>query len=173
MNTTFFIFLVLCLFGTTIRTGYEILKKADGLDPRNKVIFSVVFAGMILLLTSWLFLGPNDPWQLRLPTIVHWLGLVLVAIGLILAFGGLIQLRGLENIDHLVTNGLYSKFRHPMYTGFVLWISGWILFFGAGVSLLAGVFCICNILYWRHLEELKMTADYGEEYRSYQLRSWF
>lgn len=173
MNATFYLFLGLCLLGTTIRTTYEILKKAGRLDPRNKGIFSVVFAGMILLLTSWIFLGPNDPWRLNLPPGIRWLGLALVAAGFILAFGGMIQLRGLENIDHLVTSGLYSKFRHPMYTGFILWITGWIIYFDAGASLLVGLVCVGNIFFWRHLEEEKMIADYGEEYRTYQTRSWF
>ena len=173
MNTTYILLLGLCLLGTAIRTVYEILKKVGRLDPRNKAIFSMVFAAMILLLTSWIFLGPNDPWHVNLPTVVRWLGLVLVAAGLILAFGGLIQLRGLENIDHLVTSGFYSKFRHPMYTGFILWISGWIIYFGAGASLLIGMVCVGNILFWRYLEEEKMIADYGEEYRTYQAHSWF
>ncbi len=37
----------------------------------------------------------------------------------------MIQLKGLENINHLVTTGLFSKIRHPMYDGFILWILGW------------------------------------------------
>lgn len=46
----------------------------------------------------------------------------LTALALVLAIGGLVQLRGLENIDHLVTTGLYSRIRHPMYVGFILFL---------------------------------------------------
>jgi len=85
----------------------------------------VVFAAMCLMLLSWHFLGPLDPLLLSLPGIVRRVGLAGWVVGLDLAVGGVIQLRGLENIDHLVTSGLFSRLRHPMYTGFVLWILGW------------------------------------------------
>ena len=56
-------------------------------------------------------------------------------LGLGLALGGLFQLKGLENIDRLVTSGLFAKIRHPMYTGFILWILGWVIRYGALASL--------------------------------------
>jgi methanethiol S-methyltransferase len=78
-----------------------------------------------------------------------------------------------ENIDHLVTNGLFSKLRHPMYTGFMLWILGWAIFWGAMLSLLIGILCIANILFWRSLEEKKLVSVYGEAYKEYRLGTWF
>ena len=82
-------------------------------------------------------------------------------------------MRGLENIDHLVTTGLFSRLRHPMYVGFILWILGWVVRYGAVVSLAAGVLCIGNILYWRQLEERALESQYGEDYRSYRRATWF
>jgi protein-S-isoprenylcysteine O-methyltransferase Ste14 len=107
------------------------------------------------------------------PETIHLIGLALFILGFILAVGALAQLRGLENIDHLVTSGIFSFIRHPMYTGFILWIIGLSLYHGAFISLLIGFFGIANILYWRQLEENKLESIYGEEYLLLRNRTWF
>jgi len=173
VSTTYLVFVALCLIGLATRTGYELLKKAGKVNPRNKVVFSVMFVGMTLMLTSWSIMCPSDPWRVGLPAGVRWVGLGAWVAGLGIALGGLVQLRGVENIDHLVTSGLFSKIRHPMYTGFFLWILGWVIFYGAAVSLIVGLVCIGNIFYWRRLEEEKLASDYGEAYRRYRATTWF
>jgi protein-S-isoprenylcysteine O-methyltransferase Ste14 len=114
--------------------------------------------------------GPLTP---ALPDLVRWIGLGALIAGLGLALGALAQLRGVENIDHLVTGGLFSKLRHPMYAGFILWILGWAIFQGAAVSLVVGLVGIGNILYWRRLEEADMGSRYGQTYRRYCQGTWF
>jgi protein-S-isoprenylcysteine O-methyltransferase Ste14 len=78
-----------------------------------------------------------------------------------------------ENIDHLVTSGLFSRIRHPMYTGFILWILGWVFFYGAATSLIVALVCIGNILYWRQIEEKNLVSAYGEAYLRYRMKTWF
>jgi protein-S-isoprenylcysteine O-methyltransferase Ste14 len=173
MHSTYLTLAGLCLISLTIRTVYEVLKKAGRLDTKNKTTFAVVFVAMCAMLASWPVMCPLDPWPIALPEGVRWIGLGVAVAGLALAFGGLVQLRGVENIDHLVTTGLFARLRHPMYAGFILWIAGWVLRHGAGVSLALGLLCIGNVLYWRHLEERAMEAQYGETYRTYRRRTWF
>jgi protein-S-isoprenylcysteine O-methyltransferase Ste14 len=60
-----------------------------------------------------------------------------------------------------------------MYTGFILWIFGWVLAFGAGVSAFAGLACIGDVLFWRYLEENQLAAAYGTEYKEYRKQTWF
>jgi protein-S-isoprenylcysteine O-methyltransferase Ste14 len=172
MDNTYLILVGLCLLGLTIRTGYEALKKAGRVDPENKPLFFVVFVAMCTMLASWPFMCPRDPWRITVPGVVRWIGLLAVAVALALAFGGLVLLRGLENIDHLVTTGLYSKLRHPMYAGFILWIVGWVVCYGAVGSAIIALICIGNILYWRFLEESALESRYGEDYRSYRRTTW-
>ena len=104
---------------------------------------------------------------------MRWIGFGAAAAGAALAVGGLLQLRGLENIDHLVTTGLYSRLRHPMYAGFVLWIGGWVMAHGAVVSACVGLAAIGNVLYWKHLEEDALESLFGEDYRAYRRATWF
>lgn len=173
MNNDFYLFLGLFLVGLTIRNIYELLKKAQRITADNKVAFTVVFAAMGLMWASWFIMCPLDPTHLSLPEGVRWVGLAMLILGLGLSIGALVQLKGVENIKRLVTTGLFSKLRHPMYVGFILWICGWSIYQGAALSLIPGFLGIGSILYWRRLEEHDLESRYGEDYRQYRARSWF
>lgn len=168
MDSTFIVAAGLCLAGVALRSTYEALKKAGRVDPGKGVTFALVFVGMGAFLSSWPVMCPLDPWRIALPDVVRWIGTALVAAGSAVAVAGLVHLRGVENIDHLVTTGLYSWLRHPMYAGFVLWIAGWVIRHGAIGCAVLGLACTANILYWRHLEEDALEAQYGEAYRAYR-----
>jgi protein-S-isoprenylcysteine O-methyltransferase Ste14 len=172
-NNSFFLSLSLFLISLAVRASYELLKKARKINPENKSLVAVIFVVMVVLWLSWFNMCPIDPWRQKVPGGLEWIGLGAVILGLGLALGALVQLRGVENITHLVTNGLFARIRHPMYTGFMLWIFGWSLYHGAFVSLVFGMIGIANILYWRHLEEGRLESAYGDSYRKYRLQTWF
>ncbi|MBI5020231.1 MAG: hypothetical protein HZB59_02250 [Ignavibacteriales bacterium] len=173
MQNSYIVLLVIFLVCVSLRTGYELLKEARKIDPENKLIFTLIFSTMCALWVSWFALCTLDPALFNIPKMVRWSGLGLHIAGMILAVGALIQLKGLENIKHLVTNGFFSKIRHPMYTGFCFWIIGWSLFNNAVVSLLVGMIGMVNIFYWRHLEETRLLRQFGDTYRRYRLTTWF
>jgi protein-S-isoprenylcysteine O-methyltransferase Ste14 len=173
MHTPYIVVAALCLISLVIRTSYELLKKSGRVNQNNKAAIAFVFLAMCMMLSSWCFMCPNDPWRIGLPHAVRLSGIGVIAAGLVIALAGMVQLRGVENIDHLVTDGIFSKIRHPMYLGFILWILGWATYYGAVASLIAGLMCIGNILYWRRLEEKKLVADYGEAYLEYRKGTWF
>ena len=161
---------VLCV---ATRTTYELAKKAERVDASRTFLLALVFVAMFLLWTSWFVMCPRDPWAFRLPSIARWAGLGVVVAGWGLAIGALVQLRGVENIDHLVTTGLFARIRHPMYMGFVFWILGWAVYNGAALCLIVGVLAIGNIAYWSLLEDAALEATYGEQYRDYRQGTWF
>lgn len=173
MQTGYFILVGLYFLGLVTRTVYELWKKTGRIDPKNKIIFAIVFAAMCLMWASWFGLCPLDPFRLVVLPAVKWLGFGLFVVGLVLAIGGMIQLRGVENIDHLVTTSLFAKIRHPMYTGFLLWIFGWAIYHGALLSLLFGLAAVGDILFWRALEEKNLLVEYGDVYLAYRKRTWF
>jgi protein-S-isoprenylcysteine O-methyltransferase Ste14 len=173
MTRTFLGLVALYLAALTVRTSYELLKKAGRVDPTSRALFVMILLDMIVLWASWFAACSVDPVRLALPSIVHRSGLAVLLAGLVLAVGALIQLRGVEHIDHLVTTGLFGRVRHPMYLGFTLWILGWAVFQGAVVGFAAGLVGIAHILLWRRLEERYLEACYGEAYRAYRMRTWF
>jgi protein-S-isoprenylcysteine O-methyltransferase Ste14 len=169
----YFIFVGLFLIALIIRFGYERLKKTGRINPKNVILFIMILLTMCILWVSWFCLCPLDPSKIPLPDVLHWTGLGIFIAGLILAFGALIQLRGVENINHLITTGFFSKIRHPMYLGFIFWIFGWAIFHDAVLSLAFGFVGIGNILYWRKLEDADLAARYGDDYREYRKNTWF
>ena len=173
MDVTFLIPAVLFLLCLAIRAIYERLKEAHKINLESKPIFIMIFSVMCVLWISWFSLCPSDPFRIDVPPVLRWIGFAIFGFGLFLAFGALIQLRGVENINHLVTTGIFKKFRHPMYVGFISWIVGWSVYHGAFVSLTIGLVGIVSVLWWRHLEEIRLSVQFGNAYEQYRLLTWF
>jgi protein-S-isoprenylcysteine O-methyltransferase Ste14 len=173
MNPTYLIVAAACVIALAIRTTFELLQERGRVHPRNKAVFALVFVAMVVMLVSWPVMCPLDPKRVALPALVRWIGLGAATAGLLLAVGSIVQLRGVANIDHLVTTGLYSRLAHPMYAGFLLWIAGWVMAYGAVISLAVGLVAIGCVLSWRRLEDVALESSYGEDYRSYRGRTWF
>jgi protein-S-isoprenylcysteine O-methyltransferase Ste14 len=173
MDIRYLIPAVLFLLCLAIRNVYESLKEARKINPESKPIFAFIFTAMCVLWLSWFSLCPGDPFRADFPWPVRWFGLAIFIMGTILAVGALIQLRGVENIDHLVTRGLYAKFRHPMYLGFIAWIVGWSIYHGALVSMVIGLIGIASASWWRGLEETRLEKQFGDAYEHYRRTTWF
>lgn len=170
---SYWVYFILFIAGLAVRNTYEALKKTDRIIPGRKAPLVIVIIAMCVLWISWFAMCPEDPVKIPLPAIINWLGLGLVILGTGLALGALYQLRGVENIDHLVTTGLFAFIRHPMYTGFILWIAGCVLYHSALLSSLAGLLGIAGITYWARREDEILELRYGEEYRRYRRKTRF
>jgi protein-S-isoprenylcysteine O-methyltransferase Ste14 len=73
----------------------------------------------------------------------------------------------------LVTRGLYSKIRNPIYTFGSLFLVGCILVLGRPIMLLSFA-AIVPLQLWRARKEAQvLEAKFGEEYRAYRARTWF
>ncbi len=173
MTSRFLLPAVLFLVCLMLRNIYERMKDAEKIRPDNKPVFIMIFISMCVLWMSWFILCPADPRPAGLPVFFRWLGLMIFLTGSILAVGALAQLRGVENIDHLVTAGLFRKLRHPMYTGFICWILGWSVYHDALISLAVGLPGIASILWWRHLEDGRLEEQFADSYRQYRRTTWF
>ena len=71
----------------------------------------------------------------------------------------------------LITSGVYSRVRHPMYTAVITSLGGYALYFG---SLWALPFWLgCTILYIiKAVKEERLLAEHYPEYEDYRRRSW-
>ena len=73
----------------------------------------------------------------------------------------------------LVTRGLYSRIRNPIYVFGSLFIVGYILLLERPVSLLIFALII-PLQIWRVGKEAQvLEAKFGEDYRAYRARTWF
>jgi protein-S-isoprenylcysteine O-methyltransferase Ste14 len=116
---------------------------------------------MGLLWTSWFELCRVDIYRINLPGIVRYLGISLVGIGIILFLIALLTIKSLESYEgDLITKGIYSKIRHPMYLGFILWLFGFPVYNGALFSFILSFAFIMNVLFWRYLEEKELERRF-------------
>ena len=73
----------------------------------------------------------------------------------------------------LVTGGLYSRIRNPIYVFGALTIAGIILFAGAPKLLWVLAAHIPLQVYRARKEARVLAARFGDEYRAYKARTWF
>lgn len=111
-----------------------------------------------------------DPIKMSI-SLAKYFGLILFLAGLALIILSHIKIEGFES-DELITTGVYSKIRHPMYLGFILWIIGFPVFMQSLITLASSVIWIPQIMYWKASEERKLEKKY-KEYKEYKKKTLF
>ena len=107
-------------------------------------------------------------------------GMILMAVGFVLAFTGLRTLVGnrttpsptkIDRAKKLVTSGLYQFSRNPMYLGMVIFLIGWTVLLG-NLWLLAGPigFALYINRFQIKPEEQMMATKFGSNYDAYKSR---
>jgi protein-S-isoprenylcysteine O-methyltransferase Ste14 len=73
----------------------------------------------------------------------------------------------------LVTSGIYSKIRHPVYVfGSVAWVGALLPMLG-WQALIVGLIIVAIEIVRARREERVMAAMFGPEYADYRSRTWF
>jgi protein-S-isoprenylcysteine O-methyltransferase Ste14 len=159
-NKLFFAAVTVCIITHIVRLVYEILKDKKKLNP-GKLSFAIIFSNMMLLWASWFALCSLDPINIPIAGIIRYAGISLAVTGLIIFLTGLLTIKTLESFEgDLITNGIYSKIRHPMYSGFILWLIGFPVYFGGVISLVLAFIFMMNVLFWRYLEEKELEKRF-------------
>jgi protein-S-isoprenylcysteine O-methyltransferase Ste14 len=134
----------------------------------NAVTLLVGLGGVAYLLAIY----RNQPWNaIRIAGAL--IGLPSVAL-LILAryqLGGSFSMRARANA--LVTHGLYSRIRNPIYVFGGLVLAACCLYFNRPRYLLAFVVLVPLQIRRARQEEKVLAAKFGDEYRQYKQRTWF
>jgi len=163
----FLALVIVCILTHIVRLVYEILKHKQVLKP-GKLSFVIILINMIILWVSWVLLCRYDIYKIEIPEIIRYTGISLAFVGIIVFLTGLYTIKTLESYEgDLITTGIYSKIRHPMYLAFIIWLLGFPVFFEAIFSLILSVVFIANILLWRYLEEKELEKRFPAypEYR--------
>jgi protein-S-isoprenylcysteine O-methyltransferase Ste14 len=128
---------------------------------------------MLVLWVSWFALCSTDIYTIKLPDFINYFGLLLSLTGGIFFITALLTIKTLETYDgDLIIKGIYSRIRHPMYLGFILWSIGPPIYFGAVFSFILSFFFIGNILFWRYLEEIELDKRFPD-YKVYKTKTVF
>ena len=73
----------------------------------------------------------------------------------------------------LVSHGVYSKIRNPVYVFGTIFISGMILWLGRPILLLILVVIIPMQILRARKEAQVLEAKFGDDYREYRAKTWF
>lgn len=116
--------------------------------------------------------------QFSTGAILRSIGGIMIVLGVTLAIWGRVTL-GQAFTSSLspkgfVTTGIYSKLRHPMYTGGVLFFIGCGFLFQSIVGLiLTGLLVIPLLMFSAIEEERQMLGTFGEKYIDYKKKTIF
>jgi protein-S-isoprenylcysteine O-methyltransferase Ste14 len=152
--------------------------KDDHESKRDKLLLGLSSLGMLIPL-FYVFTPWMDFADYHLPFWVGWIGVVVFAFAIWLLWRSHIDLGrnwspALEIIEEqsLVTQGVYTHIRHPMYAAHLLWglsqvllLQNWI----AGFAML--VFFLPLYLVRVPREERMMLEHFGDGYRTYMSRT--
>ena len=172
MKTVFFILAGICFICYILRTIFNVLKHKNSPLAENRKVVVSVFIVMGILWFSWFQMCFSDPIKIDIPDWIRYIGLLLFLTGVFLFIFSHMKLGGFEDKGELITGGIYSKIRNPMYVGFIIWIIGFPVFTQSVVTLASSVIWISHIVYWKTLEERELERKY-KEYREYRKRTWF
>jgi protein-S-isoprenylcysteine O-methyltransferase Ste14 len=135
---------------------------------KHVVLTLVVGVGMVLMIRQY------SPYAWGM---MQYAGVALLGLGFILWTIARFQLGASFTVSaqarQLVTRGLYSKIRNPIYVFGSCVIAGMILVVGHPVWLLIFLIII-PLQIWRAAKESSVLEEkFGEEYRQYKASTWF
>ncbi len=121
----------------------------------------------VVMVVAWMATRREGPW-----TLLRILGLLLILVGLGFLTLARIQFESSKQ-PRLVTWGVYSRIRHPIYLFSFVAFAGLLLYLNElrGILLLV----LMGFLPFRlaRREEQDLEALYGDQYRRYKQQTWF
>jgi protein-S-isoprenylcysteine O-methyltransferase Ste14 len=172
MNQEFIIFFCICFICYIIRTVFNILNYKKNPLAENKIIVTSVLIIMGILWFSWFHMCFSDPIKIDIPVWLRYIGFLLFLLGVFLFIFSHTKLGGFKDKQGLVTSGIYSKIRNPMYLGFIIWLVGFPIYMQGFTILFSSLIWVSYIFYWKTLEEKTLENKY-KEYAEYKMKTWF
>jgi protein-S-isoprenylcysteine O-methyltransferase Ste14 len=151
----------------------------DRTRPGDFALDMLAFAGMEIIPIVYIFSSWLDFADYALPLWANWLGVVLLGLSLVLLWRAHRDLgqawTSTVEIAHghaLVTSGVYSAVRHPIYSSLWLWGLAQALLLPNWIAGFAGLVLFIPLYLTRVPREEQLMLDhYGDEYRAYMGRT--
>jgi protein-S-isoprenylcysteine O-methyltransferase Ste14 len=107
----------------------------------------------------------------------NYFGIAFMIIGLLIWWFGKLTLGDAWAIKakakKLVTKGIYSKIRHPIYVGLTLTLVGWAFYIPCPVWAIASIVAVIIFIVRARKEEKVLSNKFGKRYQKYKQKSWF
>jgi len=177
------VFFLGILVEMVIRAPLNKKRKLEKMSERRvtsqeKWLLFLLLIGMFILpilyaATDWL-----DFANYTLPTWAGWLGVVLIAAAVFVFWRAHADLGlnwsptlEIREKHELITRGIYSVIRHPMYASQVLWSIAQVLLLQNWIAGFASLIVFIPFYFLRvRAEEQLMLEQFGDQYRSYMQR---
>lgn len=131
-------------------------------------VVQLIAAGIL----TWILATRNTPWNVQ-----RYAGTGLVIVGATFIVIARLQLGRSFSVrpeaHKLVTTGIYSKIRNPIYVFGTVMITGLLLVFQRPVWWIALVIVIVAQTIRAHKEAQILESAFGDEYREYRRKTWF
>ncbi len=139
----------------------------------KKLLIPPVFVIIsLILIVLFYFLLPGYNW---IPFPYNLLGILFVYTGFVISgksrdlFNKYKTTLGFDKSTHMITEGVFSKTRNPMYIGMFLFLFGMSICFMNIFSILTSILFISFArIYFIPIEEKLLSEEYGIEYEIYK-----
>jgi protein-S-isoprenylcysteine O-methyltransferase Ste14 len=170
----FIVSFLICLLSYYLHTlwHYQLYKGVDFKQRSNIYnVFThlIVFAGYF----AFGFMIFTDPLRIKPNMMLKIIGVIIGLSGIIIGAIATLEKKDYAESDHLITTGIYSRLRHPMYLGIIFIHIGLPLFFESMITLLSAIIWIPMIVLWKFWEEKHLGKKFGEQYADYKKRTLF
>jgi protein-S-isoprenylcysteine O-methyltransferase Ste14 len=174
MNTIFLIAFLLCLAGYVSHTVIHVFEHKGYEFSESRVVHAILEIMIFVSYVGWGFMIYSDPVKISMSNYVALpLGLLVGLTGLVIIIVFAKAKKGFGEIDHLVTHGIYSKIRNPMYAGMILMHIGLPFAARSLLTLISAIIWVPLILIWKQMEEQDLEKKFGQEYSEYKKRTLF
>jgi len=135
-----------------------------------------ILLALILLIILIITIFFKD--QFQIPDYLYIMGFIICTIGVIFIIAGIITLGEYFTTSiipkGLVTTGIYSKIRHPMFTGAILVYIGIVVIFQSKIGFLLVIFILIPFFIYSAIEEEKILSEkFKDKYTAYKKKTLF
>lgn len=159
-------------------TVKQTAQRSFGKSYKHYRLFYTLFAFLTLGIVLYHLIFLKSPYLFEAGTVSYVIGGIITAAGLVImaicikkyfmSLSGLKSLFQEHPTNELMIQGIHRYVRHPLYLGTFIFIWGLLVLFPTLSGLISNIFITGYTLIGIELEERKLIAEFGNDYKTYQ-----